>query len=227
MNILNKIKNIFLLLLEGSIRNISGTIGRKIRYVYYKQRFKKCGTNVIIDEGVIFRNPENMSLGNNIWINSYSILTAKPLNLDMKERVLIKKVNKNFYFEIGEIVIDDNCGIGSFNVLQGYGGIHLENNVTLSDYVKLFSFSHYPFNPFEKEQITYSSGINVGKQIVCIESPLVIQSGTWLALNSTMFKGTIGKNSFITANSIIMDDLEDNSYASGAPAKKIKNRFEL
>lgn len=223
---LNKIKKTMLAIIESLIRNISGYIGIKLRYFYYKNRFKNCGNNVRIDEGVIFRNPENISIGDDVWINSYSIFTARPLDNVIKNRILVKKTNYNFFANIGEIVIGNNSGIGSFSTIQGFGGIVIENNVTLSDYVKLFSFSHLPYDPKDKSKITLSSSVNKGSEIACIESPLVIKTGSWLGLNCTMFKGTIGKNCFIATNSAILDDIEQNSYASGSPAKKIKDRFE-
>ena len=67
-------------ILESLIRNISGGLGQRIRYSYYKNRFNWCGTNVKIDEGVIFQNPENIRVGSNVWFLPYSIITAKPIN---------------------------------------------------------------------------------------------------------------------------------------------------
>jgi len=46
-----------------------GPTGRKIRYFYWRKKFKKCGKNVIIDEGVIIKNPEWISIGDNVWID--------------------------------------------------------------------------------------------------------------------------------------------------------------
>ncbi len=33
-------------IIESCIRNISGGLGQRIRYQYYKRRFKSCGKNV-------------------------------------------------------------------------------------------------------------------------------------------------------------------------------------
>ena len=62
--------------------------------------------------------------------------------------------------------------------------------------------------------------------ISCIESPIVIKTNAWLGLNASVFGGIIGKNSFVSTNSVVISDLKENSYASGSPAVMIKNRFD-
>lgn len=57
---------------------------RKFRYWYYKRKFKKCGKNVITDEGVIIQNQEWISVGDNVWIDKYCILMAGPVDLEGK-----------------------------------------------------------------------------------------------------------------------------------------------
>ncbi len=66
---LKKLKIVIDDLIRTVITNISGNVGRKIRYLYYSKRFKKCGKNVLIDEGVIIQNPEWISIGNDVWID--------------------------------------------------------------------------------------------------------------------------------------------------------------
>ncbi len=63
--------------------------------------------------------------------------------------------------------------------------------------------------------------------IAYISSPIVIEENVWLALNSIVLGGYIERNSFITSNSIVIHDISENSYASGNPAKRIKERFKI
>ena len=59
-----------------------------------------------------------------------------------------------------------------------------------------------------------------------ISSPIVIKDGVWLALNCIVLGGTIGKNSFIRSGSIVLKDINENSYAGGTPAVKLRDRFK-
>ena len=221
-----KFFNILFSLYESLIRNISGSLGQRIRYYYYKNRFKSCGSNVRIDLGVVFHNCENISIGNDVWIMSYSILTARPKGLSINNRIIKNKINNNFNHEIGELIIENEVSIGNYNIIQAYGGIVIGNKVTTSARVSIYSFSHYPFDENDLSKITYANAMVNSTNISCIQSPIVIKEGVWLALNVIVFGGTIGSNSFVSTNSVILHDYEDNSYISGSPAKRIKNRFK-
>jgi galactoside O-acetyltransferase len=220
------LKRIFNDLLVSILRNISGSTGRKLRYYYYKNKFKTCGINVYIDEGVIFLNPQMISIGNNVWIDRYSIITAGKASLNNSS---VKKIdNKNFLYSEGELIIGDGVHIGAFNILQAHSGIFVGSYVTTSSGVKIYSLSNYPFDENNTNIITYTNSL-VGEErrTAYITSPIVIEEGVWLALDCIVLGGTIGKNSFVTTGSVVINDISENSYASGNPAVKIKNRFKL
>lgn len=205
------------------ITNIGGSTGRKLRYIYYRKKFKKCGTNVVIDEGVIISNPSFISIGNNVWIDKYSILIAGKSTL----RGVVKSIeNKNYNLSEGELVIGNGVHIGSFNIVQAHAGVLIGDCVTTSAGVKIYSLSNYPFNEENRKQITYANCFVGDDKIVSyIYSPIVINEGVWIALNCIVLGGTIGKNSFVASNSVVINDIPSNSYAKGNPAIRIKERF--
>ncbi len=213
-------------LIESFIRNISGGLGQRIRYIYYKRRFKSCGVNVKIDEGVIFQTPENMVIGSNVWFLPFSIISARPSYTDLNNKLIHKKKNTSFDIDIGSIRIGNEVSIGAYNIIQGMGGIIINDKVTTSARVSIYSFSHYPFDKNDLTKVTYANSMVNSKDVSCIESPIVLMEGVWLGLNVTVLGGTVGKNSFVATNSVLIDDLEENSYAKGNPAKKIKDRFK-
>ena len=88
--VINKLKSITFSLMEFFIRNISGGLGIKIRYFYYKNRFKSCGVNVRIEENVLFYNPDNIVVGNDVLFMHNSSITAKPLGLKITNRIETK-----------------------------------------------------------------------------------------------------------------------------------------
>ena len=226
--IMKIIKIVLFSLIESAIRNISGGLGRRLRAVYYSRRFKSCGVNLTIDEGVIFHNSENITVGDNVWFNCYAMVTAgatsKP---DFSGRIIKERENTGFNGEVGEIIIGDESGIGAYSTIQGLGGIKIGSRVTMSSYCKVFSFSHMPNDPSDLSKITYATSMVKDKPIACIISPVVIEDGVWLGLSVSVFGGTVGSLSFVSTNSIVIKDIPNNSYASGSPAIKIKERFHL
>ena len=88
---LRKLKIVIDDIIRTVITNISGVTGRKIRYWYWSKKFKKCGKNVIIDEGVIIQNSQWISIGDNVWIDKYSVLMAGPVDFGGNSVVKKKK----------------------------------------------------------------------------------------------------------------------------------------
>ena len=213
-------------LIESCIRNISGGIGQRIRYQYYKRRFKSCGVNVKIDEGVIFQTPQNMVIGSNVWFLPFSIISARPFQTNLENKLIYKKENKSFDIDIGSIKIGNEVSIGAYNYVQGMGGIIIKDRVTTSARVSIFSFSHYPYDKNDLSRVTYANSMVKSNSVSCVESPIVLNEGVWLGLNVIVLGGTIGTNSFVVTNSVVINDIGENSYAVGNPAEKIKTRFQ-
>jgi len=50
-------------MIESLIRNLSGGIGRKLRFLYYRKRLGGYGKGVVIDEGVYFSSLKDIYIG--------------------------------------------------------------------------------------------------------------------------------------------------------------------
>ncbi len=225
MNILRKINIVFNDIICSLIIILSVSLGRKLRYLYWKKRLKRCGKNVIIDEGVIIQNPEWISIGDNVWIDRYCVLIAGEVNLN--NSIVKYRENRNFTYKKGELVIEGNNHISAFNIIQAHGGVIIGKNAAVSAGGKIYSLSNYPYDDENKNEITFTNSLaRDRKRVPYILSPVVIGENVWLGLNVIVLGGTIGKNSFIASNSLVLYDIEENSYAEGKPAKKIKERFQ-
>ena len=203
------------------IRNMPGSFGIVIRRNYYKKRFKKCGTGLIIGIGVLIDGAHLISIGDNVVIDSYCVIaTSENLIGDMR----IKK-NEFDLLMPGEIVIEDNVHLVQFCILMGHGGILIKNNSTLSASSKIYSMTNLAYDPENKSNII---SIMPYSQAIFLISQVILEENVWLGLNSVVMPGVqIGKNSFSVANSVITKSMEHNSYISGNPAQKTKNRFEI
>jgi acetyltransferase-like isoleucine patch superfamily enzyme len=224
MSIINSIGKVFDTIIVFCIRDIPGGAGRRIRYAFYKNKFGACGRHVKIDTGVIISNPQNVFLGNNVWLDNYVILLAgKP----KEDGIIIhRKQNPDYIFEEGELHIGDNVHIAPFTVLQAHGGISIEEDCGIASGAKIYSLSNHYKNlndPADKREFVFTPLAEPSKQAYLL-SPVVIRTNCAVGLNSTILPGTtlprgawVGVNTYIQGRSL----QEDGIYA-GEPGKFIK-----
>ena len=197
-----------------------GSVGNKLRILYYKSKFKKCGSNVTIDVGVQIEGAELISLGDNVHIDKFCIIsTGKTLT-----GIINRKQNAFFKATEGEIIIGSNIHITQFCIIMGFGGVHIEDNCVLSANSKIYSLTNTSYDLNDRTKIT---SIMPYDQAHFLISPVVLNYNVWLGINSILMPGTyIDKNSFTVSNSVLMGQFPENSYIAGQPAKRIRNRFE-
>ena len=174
---------------ESLIRNIGGSIGRKIRYSYYKRRFESCGSNVIIEEGVFFQNPNFMTFGSNIWIDKNSILIAGPF--DNSKRKF--KVKGDIKIPFGNLILSDGIHIAPFSLIQSHGGVFIGRNVTIASGSKIYTLSHHYRNLDDKSDLKrycFSSMAPVEDQYLIVGN-VVFEDFSALGINSVILPGAI------------------------------------
>lgn len=214
-SIYTKLLNQLFLLVESLIRNISGRLGQKLRKFYYSKRSKNCGKNLLIDEGVIIQGIKDISFGDNVWIDKYCILMAGIIAIDEKKCIFKQQELK---VEEGVIKIANNVHLGIGTIIQGHGGVNIGNFFTSSAGTKIYSLSN-------DNTKSFNGTIGNNQNIFFIKSKVFIEDNVWVGLNSIILSGFIGKNSFIAPNSLIIANIKENSFMSGNPAKRIKDRF--
>jgi galactoside O-acetyltransferase len=213
LNLIQSILKLFVTYLPGSA-------GNKIRYFYYKNKFKKCGKNVIIDQGVIIEGAEFISLGENVYIDKYCIISTGKTLIGK----ILRKENTAFQGEIGELIIGDNVHLVQFCIIMAYGGVRIGDYCTLSSGTKIYSLSNLPYDFEDKSKIISIMPYETAPFIL---SPVVLEDNVWLGLNCIVMPGThIQKNSFAVSSSLLMGKYTENSYLSGNPAIKVRNRYQ-
>ena len=211
--------------IESIIRNIAGGLGQSIRRQYYKRRFKSCGENLKIGIGVVLQGCDFISLGSNVWIDDYCTIIAGATG-DMNDREVKILRNKSFSGTEGFVNIGSHIHFAPFCFIHGFGGVEIKDYVGFSSGVKLYSMSNHYQSFRDRSLITYGTPMVKNLPVVFFKSPIVIEENVFVSLNSIILIGTIGKNSFIAPMSLVSSNIQENSIASGNPAKKIRNRFD-
>ncbi len=136
-------------------------------------QFRRIGSNVVIEKGVLVFHPETIELGDNIYIGHGAIL-------------------KGYYQN--SMVIGDNTWIGQNCFFHSAGNIKIGNNVGIAPYVKILTSLHKEQGvevPILHSELVFGA--------VTIEDDCDIGIGTIILPGVSIGKGTqIGAGSVVT-----------------------------
>lgn len=204
---------IFSHLIEDLIRNLSGPLGRRIRYWYYKRFLGSCGKNVNIDEGVFFEGKKNIHLKNNVWIDKHVQLIASKQPKNNTRRV------GKLDLPAGTITIGSNSHIGLNTIIQGHGGVKIGDHFTTSAGCKIYTLSN---DPKLCKKGTYS---NDSEDVHYCVSSIQIDNNVWLGLNVCVLGGHIESNVFVHPSQVIFKDVPQNTVVKQTEPLIVEKRF--
>lgn len=159
--------------------------------------FRSVGSNVRLSNKASFYNCQNISVGNNVRIDDFCVLSAG----------------------VGGIEIGDYIHVAVYSSLIGAGKISLSDFSNISSRVAIYSsnddysgdFMTNPMVPVELTHVTHAD-VFVGKHVI-------IGSGSVVLPGVTLEEGVaIGALSFVNKS------CKEYGMYSGVPAKRIKDR---
>jgi acetyltransferase-like isoleucine patch superfamily enzyme len=148
----------------------------------------------------ILTGSSRIYIGKNVFIRKHTWLAAKPIREG----------------EACELRIEDDTYIGNFCHIYATSKIVIGKKVLLADRVYLSDNIHSYQDIF----------LPIIDQPVKQLAPVILKEGCWLGENVCVIGSTIGKNSVIGANAVVLNDIPDYCVAVGTPAKIIK-RYDL
>ena len=159
--------------------------------------FANVGNNVCISRKASFYGAGRISIGDNVRIDDFCVLSAGE----------------------GGITIGSTIHIAVFSSLIGAAIIDLGDYCNISSRVAIYSSSDDYSGEFMTNPMVDSGYTNV------LNSPVVIKEHTIIGANSVVLPGvTIGLGVAVGALSLVNRSLADWGIYAGQPAKFIKNR---
>jgi acetyltransferase-like isoleucine patch superfamily enzyme len=163
------------------------------------RRFKGFGTGVRIVSPLDIIEPENISIGNDVYVGHQTTLAAVPLTGSGG----------------AALTIGEGTHIGSFNHIYCTRRISIGRNVLTANGVYISDNLH---EYADKTKAVIHQPI---RQIGDVE----IGDGAWLGHNCCIIGVRIGCHAVIGANAVVTRDVPDFAVAAGVPAVIIK-RFD-
>lgn len=174
-------------------------------FVGYKSRqFRNFREKSTLRPHTIYIGEKYISIGTNSHIGDYGRLTAYSYYSHTKQ------------IFSPEIIIGDNCSIGSQSHITAINKIVIGNNVLTGPRVLITDNAHgasvdtiIDIAPIERE--------------LSSKGPVIIEDNVWIGEGSMIMPNvTIGKCSIIAANSVVTKDIPAYCVAAGSPARIIK-----
>lgn len=114
-------------------------------------------------------------------------------------------ITQPFYFEFGKIELHENILINSGCTFLDNEKITIMRNSMIGPNVILSTVSHY-VDPKSRHAGNITAPINIGYNV-------------WIGAGCVICPGvSIGDNCVIAANSVVTEDVPDNSFYAGSPA---------
>jgi acetyltransferase-like isoleucine patch superfamily enzyme len=152
----------------------------------------------------IFREPySTIAIGSNCKFNS----SRNSVRIGLDKRCSFATLNKG-----AQIIIGNNTGATGLTI-AAWNQVKIGENVLMGTCCTIIDNDFHNPNPAIRNKSLVSA------------KPVSIEDNVFLGMNCTVLKGvTIGKNSVIAANSVILNDIPPNSFAMGNPCKLIMKR---
>ena|ERR1700730_17874674 len=207
------------------MRNIDGPFGERLRYAYFKRKFRSIGKDVRIDAGVFIYGAQYISIGNNVHIDKGVIIVACGPDVYLSMRHLIENNLDDSRLRKGELIIGDDVHISRYCGIHASGGVAIGDRCVLSDNCKLYSLTNLPWNPMDRTDIV--SIVPYSESSPSKIGPIELQTNVWLGLNCIVMPGVrVGKDSFVRTNSVITESCSENSYLRGDRAVRTGPRYQ-
>ena len=202
-------------LIFGTFANLPTAFGSVLRTTVYRSLLGKIGSSCFIEEGVRFRIPHKVFLGDRVFIGKNCDLDAEYPQSEIRigNDVHISR-GTILLAGVGKIIIDERVSIGARSFIYGYGGVEIGKDSLLADHVRVMAGNHRykDASKLIRLQGTWVKKTTIG-QDVWLGSSVIVLGGV-----------TVGDGAVVGAGGVVTKDIPDYSIAVGAPAKVVGKR---
>jgi acetyltransferase-like isoleucine patch superfamily enzyme len=191
-----------------------GGLGIILRRKLLRGFFGAMGRNVIIGRNCVFRNPRGIFVGDDVVIDDNALLDARSAGaegLRLGHGALVSR-GVQIKCKGGPIIIGRDVTIGDGSTVISQTGVFIGDGTAIAHacHIAGGTFAMEEFSKPAPQRKTTSKG------------PISIGSGTWLAVGVLVLDGMrVGRDSIVSAGSVIARPVPDRCLVSGNPAKKV------
>jgi acetyltransferase-like isoleucine patch superfamily enzyme len=202
----------------------------------YRDRFKSCGKNVVIDDNVFIEHPERLEVGDNVRFDRGFYMQDGPVvgrigsNIRFYPNCLIQGSAGRFiigdnvdffpgtYISLGDassfVEIGHNSHFAPNCVLYGWGGLKIGPYCNIAAHCVFATVGH---DPVIRDKPMALVGACRG--------PITLVEDVWLGASVTITADvTIARGCIIGANAVVTRDTQPYGLYVGVPARRLRDR---
>ena len=195
--------------------NLPTALGSVLRTGVYRSLLGKIGSSCFIDEGVRFRIPQKVFLGDRVFIGKNCDIDVECPDSEIRiaDDVHISR-DTVILAGVGKTVINERVSIGVGSFIYGSGGVEIGKDSGLADHVRVMAGGH-----------RYKDA----SKLIRLQEPwakkTIIGQDVWLG-SSVIVLGrvTIGDGAVVGAGAVVTKPIPNYSVAVGVPAKVVGKR---
>ncbi len=195
--------------------NLPTALGSVLRASVYGSLLGKIGSSCFIDEGVRFRIPKKVFLGNRVFIGKNCDIDVEYPDSEIRiaDDVHISR-DTIFLAGVGKTIINERVSIGAGSFIYGSSGLEIGKDSFLADNVRVMAGGHRykDASRLLRLQEPWAKKTTIG-QDVGLSSSVIVLGGV-----------TVGDGALVGAGAVVTKDLPSYSIAAGVPAKVIGKR---
>ena len=203
----------------------------------YRDRFARCGENVMIAADVFIEHPEVMEVGDRVTFMKGVYMMGCPGRFAIGDDVTFYP-NVFYQGSPGQVVIGSdvqffpNCYISGGDwepsfvevgdhthfapgcVLYGWGGLRVGSYCAIAAWCMLSTVSQFT-DKTEQPMVTYGENAD----------PITLEDDVYLGAHVVVNQGvTVRRGCVVGANSVVLSDTEEYGFYVGAPARLKRKR---
>lgn len=202
---------------------VSGALGLALRKMLYPSLFRRCGAGVVFGRDLVIRNPQLISLGENVILDDDCVIDGRgagPAGIEIGDRTILGR-GVSVQAKIGPIRIGPDCDIGMHSVIHSQGGVDIGAAVVLGGGCKISG------GVFQTSRGTSGTGgeMTEREQTRWTKGPIRIGNRCLVGFGSLFLDGVeIGEGAVIGAGSVLNASVPAWSIAAGVPGRILRMR---
>ena len=200
-----------------------GALGMGLRRLLYPGLLRRVGRGTVFGQCVTLRSPWRIAVGAGVIVDNNVSLDGRSeedVSIEIGDDTILSR-NAILACKGGSIRVGRRVGVGPGCTFHVYTGnrIVVGDNVLIAPHCYLAGAAGYK---------TERTDVPIVDQPLDLRGGIVVEDNAWIGAGAIIVDGvTIGRDSIVTAGSVVNTNVPAYAVVKGSPAKVVHDRHEL